>query len=472
MMRSVSKRPVSDQDGVALVTTLLAMLVLLMLGALFVAYAVPLQQQTAGAQAFESGLHVAESSAELAIASLADPSQPQQPFIATTAPPEDLDGARQWAIDQAQGRVDATCSNFQTTAGGDGVAIVDGEEGTVYGVGFLPSCQNPTTVRVMRVAYDMRPLTPMVGEVGILTGGDIYFDHSNAKIDDGGVHANGDIIGTPGTVEGPYSASGSCVSSDCTSGAAAKPIENFTARKFWEVRTDTGVNPTGDPFYELCPEGLIHVSDPDAEEPCTQDDADAVSLSNWSHAAGADGAVTWTWTSNAGPPPGQYYVYRGNLVNKMNNGNGNSSRASFFAEAHPDHVHGNDLRSGSVTFTSNPKFFPSWPGVGIIADVDVLILQNLRGDGEMTLVFAREQFRIDFNGNYDRIMFMSCDQALGATNYNEDDPECVSDGLKSSTGSPIDTTRITKNATFDNPLTGEAIVPNLGITGVADWEVL
>jgi hypothetical protein len=466
----------SDHEaGVALPTALLAMLVLLMLGGLFVAYANPQQRATATAQAFEGGLHVAESSAELALAALADPDQSDRPFTAPDAAPADSAGAKTWAVNHALAQLDATCSQFERTAGGDGIAVVDGVTGTVYGVGFLPDCQGRTTTRVMRVNYDTRPLVPQPGTVGILTGGDIHFDHANAKISAGGIHSNGSIVGSPGSVDGsyPYSAGGSC-NSPCQSGAPTKPIPNFTARDFWDVRTQPSTNTTNDPFYELCDNGSIRASSPNAPEPC-HENSPIATLANWEFTAASEphGGGTWRWTSNAGPPPGQYYAYQTNIVNEMNNGNGNSSRATFFAEADIESVkNGRGDRSGSITFTENPKFFPSWPGVGVIADVDVLIEKNLRADGQVTLVFAREQFQVDFNGKYERLMFMACDQSLGSADYEPDDTFCEASGLKSSNNSPIHTSRITKNAEFENPLEAAPIVPNLGITGVSDWEVL
>lgn len=466
-----------DEAGVALPTALLGMLVLLMLGGLFVAYANPLQRETAAAQSFETGLHVAESSAELAIAALADPSQPAQPFIAATAAPADRAGARAWAVDLANSRVNATCSNFQATAGGDGTAIVDGVAGTVYGVSFLPSCQNAQTVRVMRVAYDNRPLRPQPGTVGILTGGDIHFTSNNTRILSGGLHANGNIIGSPkvDTDDGEYvySAGGTCSEAEgCTPNAARKVIPNYTARKFYDVRTETGTNPTNDPFYELCPDGVIRLAEPDATVPCSGAASTERTLPGWVFSDNG-GRLNWTWKENAGPPDGQYYAYRTNIINEMNNGKGNSSRASFFAEVDPLHSATNNLHSGSISFTQNPKFFPSWPGVGVIADVDVSVEKNLRAEGQMTLIFAREQFQIDFNGSFENLQFMACDQALGSSSYKSDDPECVSDGpLDSSIDSPVGITAVTKQSTYTNPLDGSAIVPNLGITGVADWEVL
>jgi hypothetical protein len=466
-----------SEDGVALPTALLAMLVLLMLGGLFVAYAVPQQRVTTRSQAFETGLHVAESAAEIAIAALADPDQPERPFAAPDTAPADRAAARQWAVNHALSRVDAGCGNFERTAGGDGVAIVDGIAGTVYGVGFLPDCETRRTTRVMRVTYDTRPLVPLPTSVGILTGGNIHFDHANSQILAGGIHANGDIVGTPGSVQGPYSASGTCSDSSCQSGAPIKPIPNFTARDFWEARLESATNPTNDPFYELCPDGTVGVSQPSQTMPCEGEATSRMPAAafnpNWQW-SGASGGSTWTWTANAGPPPGQYYAYRSNLVNQMNNGAGNSSRATFFAEADPSHLApGHGSRSGTIQFTTNPKFFPSWPGVGVIADVDVIIDRNLRADGQLTLVFAREQFRIAFNGNYERLMFMVCDQSLAAPDYDPEAPHCTSSpSLPSTLNSPIHTTRITQNASFDNPLDGEAIVPNLGITGVGDWETL
>ena len=462
----------SSEAGVALPTALLAMLVLLMLGGLFVAYANPQQRATATTVNREVGLMVAESAVELAVAALADPEQPDQPFTPADSAPEDRDAAREWAVNHAVGQVSSGCAAFQRTAGGDGVAIVDQANAAVYGVSFLPDCETRRTVRVMRVAYDTRPLVPLPATVSILTGGDIYFDHANARIGDGGIHANGDIIGTPGSVDGPYSASGTCSDSDCQAGAPPKPIPNYRARDFWEQRYEQATNPNNDPFYELCPDGTVQSSDSDADEPCDGSNVVGSPSPNWVF-SDVGGVRTWTWTANAGPPDGQYYAYGSNIFNEMNNGNGNSSRISLFAEAAPADLlsaPGAGATAGSVTFTKNPKFFPSWPGVGVVADVDVMIEQNLRADGQMTLVFAREQFQIDFNGAYDRIFFMACDSTI--LEYDPDETECSPGSTPSTVGSPIDTTRITKNAEFETPPTGEAIVPNLGITGIGEWEAL
>jgi hypothetical protein len=461
------------EEGIALPTALLAMMVLLMLGGLFVAYANPQQRATARTQAFETGLHVAESAAEIAVAAMSDPNQTAQPFVAPTGAPADRAAARAWAVDQAVSRVDGTCSRFERTAGGDGVAVVDGTSGTVYGVGFLPDCQIRRTTRVMRVNYDTRPVIPLPATVSILTGGDIHFDHANAKIGAGGIHSNGSIIGTPGSVTGPYSASGTCTS-PCTSGSPIKPIPNFIARHFWESRHQPQINPNNDPFYELCPDGTVQQSPPDAEQPCDGSKIIGSPSSSWKWTKTAAGLVTWTWDSGAGPPNGQYYAYRSNIVNRANNGNGNSTRMSLFAEADPAHISSQTGdKSGSITYTSNPKFFPSWPGVGAIADVDLMVERNLQADGQMTMVFAREQFRISFNGKYDRIMFVACDQSLASPNYDEEAASCQSStGHKSTLLSPIHTTRITQNSEYEAPPSGDALVPNLGISGIGDWEVL
>ncbi len=473
---SRAENPAYDGEaGVALPTALLAMMVLLMLGTLFVAYANPQQQATATSVNREVGLMVAESAAELAVAAIADPEQTDQPFVAPDSAPTDRDAARDWAIDHALDRVTSGCGSFQSTAGGDGVAIVDEEAGSIYGVAFVPDCETRSSVRVMRLAFDSRPLVPLSGDVGILTGGDIYFDHSNARIQGGGIHSNGDIIGTPGDVNGPYSASGSCSDSDCTSGAARKAIPNYRARDFWDQRNEQAVNPNNDPFYELCHDGTVRVSEASAEAPCVDATSSIVPSpgSGWEFST-SGGTRTWTWTSNAGPPSGQYYAYRSNIVNEMNNGNGNSSRISLFAEATTEDLTsspGAGSTAGSITFTSNPKFFASWPGVGVVADVDVMIERNLRADGQLTLVFAREQFRIDFNGVYERILFIACDASIFS--YDEDDTVCEPDATgqdRDSGGSPISTTRITQNARFDASSSGEAIVPNLSITGVGTWE--
>jgi hypothetical protein len=466
------------QDGMALPAALMAMLVLVMLAGLFVRYATTEQRATRASQTFETGLHVAESAAELAIAALADPDQPQQPMVASTSAPDDELQARQWAIDLALGEVTATCDRFERTAGGDGIAIVDDGEGMIYGVSFLPDCQRRETTRVLRMAFDTRPTVPYPAGVTILTGGNIHFD-GNAKVD-GGIHANGNIINGPHQASGPVTAGGSCASahSSCVDGAGIRSIPNFTARRFWDIRNEPAVNPNNDPFYELCPDGKAYINSQD--EPC---DGDEVSIHpGWKftttsppwRTGAATWGPTWKWDQNYGPPDGIYYAYQANVISADNSGQGTSSRFTVMAEADLIELKaGNGSHSGSIRFTGNPKFYASWPGVGVVADVDVIVENNISAFGSTTMVFAREQFQFTQNGKSERMFFVACNVSLTSTDYDSEAPNCEHGGTPSSTlASPIDTTRIVKNTDFDAPGDGAAVTPNLGITGVADWETL
>jgi hypothetical protein len=472
--------PRSDEAGVALPTALLAMLILLMLGGLFVSYGTSEQRATRQTQSFETGLHVAETAAEVAIAALADPAQPDQPFQAATTAPNDDAGARQWAVDQAVARVTAGCTNFERTAGGDGVAIVDDDAAMIYGVSFLPDCENRVTTRVLRMAFDARPTIPLPATVTILTGGNLHFD-GNSRLT-GGLHANGNVIGGPHQASGGVSAGGSCTGahSSCVAGSPKRSIPNYRARAFWEIRDQPQVNPNNDPFYELCPDGIVRINS--TTEPCDGEEVTtphpawsfqtsytypdtSITNQNW--------GPTWVWNANHGPPDATYYAYQSNVVSNDNSGMGTSSRFTVMAEADLSEITSNGAHSGSIAFTANPKFFASWPGVGVVADVDIIVDKNISAFGSTTLVFAREQFQFLQNGQSERIFYVACDAALTSPGYDEDDPYCEMDAsLRTSTSSPLSTSRVTKNTVFDAPGDGAAITPNLGISGVADWQVL
>lgn len=473
------------EDGIAVPTALMAILILLMLGGLFVSHGVGEQRATRSTQAFEGGLHVAETAAELAVAALADPAQPAQPFIASSSAPATEAGARQWAIDQALTKVTSNCGNFQKTAGGDGIAVVDDLVGTVYGVSFLPTCNQRTTTRVLRVAYDTRPTMSLASNVSILAGGDVHLEQNSTLT--GGLHTNGNLVGTFGDAVGGVSAGGTCVSTGkytCTPGATQRKIPNYTARHFWDVRNTPEVNPNNDPFYELCPDGKVHINS--VGHPCNgtvvpKPHSGWVFSTTYTWPNSDGGFVrtawgpTWRWTQNFAPPAAVYYGYRTNVVSNENSGMGTSGRFTVIAEAdQAENKIKGGTHSGSVGFTASPKFFAAWQGVGIVADVDVVMNSNISAFGSTTLVFAREQFHFIQNGSTERIFFMACDAALTSPGFDPEAPACESgDGrLRSSSNSPIDTTRIRKNTSVQSPGDGMVLTPNLGLSGVGSWEVL
>jgi hypothetical protein len=470
------------EDGIALPTALLAMLILLMFGGLFVAYSTSEQRATRGTQAFEGGLHVAETAVEIGLAALSDPDQSDRPFEPMSTAPADPLAARQWAIGEAIGQVTADCANFKSTAGGDGIAILDDFSGTVYGVGFLPDCNTRSSVRVVRLAFDEYPVSIYSPGGTILTNGDIYFNQ-NATVN-GGLHANGNVTGGPASASGgDVTAAGTCTSSPhCTGGAAVKNIPNWSARHFWDARDESQVNANNDPFYELCPDGKVRINS--TTVPC---DGTVIPAphTGWKFVSSYDYGTndianriwgpTWVWDRNHGPPDAIYYAYQTNVVSHDNSGMSTSSRFSVIAEADRAKLATNGAHSGNIGFTMNPKFFASWTGVGVVADVDIVIDKNISAFGSATMVFAREQFMFLQNGKSDRTFYIACDASLASTVYDPEntDPFCDRDAsLKSSLNSPIHQTRIRRNTSFEAPGDGVVVTPNLGITGVTAWEVL
>jgi hypothetical protein len=472
-----------DEDGIAIPTALLAMMILLMLGGLFVTYGTSEQRATRGTQAFEGGLHVAETAVEIGLASLSDPDQADRPYEPTSPAPAGEAAARQWAIDRAIERVTPDCGDFKRTAGGDGIAILDDSSGMVYGVGFLPDCTSRRSVRVVRLAFDEYPVSTYSPGGTILTNGDIVFN-GNASVA-GGLHANGNVTGGPHQAPGGgITAAGTCTdSTHCTPGAPALNVPAWSARHFWDTRLESQVNVNGDPIYELCSDGQVRINSTNG--PCTNGTIIPPPHAGWrfqtSHTYGStqvtnrNWGATWVWDRNHGPPDGIYYAHHTNVVSNDNSGMSTSSRFTVIAEADRTKLASNGAHSGSIGFTQNPKFFASWTGVGVVADVDIVIDKNLSAFGSATMVFAREQFMFVQNGRSDRTFYIACDESLANTTYDPETNEPYCDrgtSLKSSVNSPISSVRIRQNTTFDAPGEGVVVTPNLGITGVTAWEVL
>jgi hypothetical protein len=113
-------------------------------------------------------------------------------------------------------------------------------------------------------------------------------------------------------------------------------------------------------------------------------------------------------------------------------------RASFLAEGKISELKtdiGN--KSGSVTIEKNPKITPVWPGVGIVADVDIDIENNGAYDGTQAMLYAREQIRWQNNHKTSGVFFIACDESLGSQ-WTENNPKskwCPAPGAADSNNS-------------------------------------
>ena len=193
----------SREEGVALPTALLAMLILLMLGGLFVTYGVGEQRATASDPVVRDGAARGRDrrGGRDRGARRPGPAQPALRRRRRARPTTSRVRARGRSTTPSLGSR-AGCTNFERTAGGDGIAIVDDDAAGRLRRRLPARAANSGRRRGSCVwPFDARPTTPFPATVTILTG--VATSTSTATPGSrGGLHANGDVIG------GPHQASG------------------------------------------------------------------------------------------------------------------------------------------------------------------------------------------------------------------------------------------------------------------------
>lgn len=330
-----------DEDGIALIAVLFAVMILLGLAVLFVTTATFQARATGGARDFEATIHAAESATDDIIPDInADTDNyvtkdaGGTEYIYNSAA-VDADGEEAWVRNVAAGAAD---SELLDLADAEGFAFRPRSDTTgapmdvIYAVGWVPDRATATKTRVLKLQFDTLRYRP---KFGFLTGGNVVLGGNAAILgQEGSAHANGNV--SPGTAAGSVevaknlTASGTVdpsfcanVGGECRSGAARQPIPEISARSFYDLRSQAAA-----PWYDLCPPGLLlgsaTVRAP-GSSPCTgeilwdqQDDGGEFLGWKWSR---RPGSTEYEWRAQS-VGSGVFYVHHGNATINGTRGTG------------------------------------------------------------------------------------------------------------------------------------------------------
>jgi hypothetical protein len=448
-----------DEDGVALIAALLAVVILMGLSVVFVAVATFETRSTAGARDAETAIHVAEGAVDDLIPRVnlapdeyvtqqADGTPHVVPADATAEEERDLILEYAAEADPGETGDGPRLVRFGT---GEGLAIrpVDDDDDprdVMYAVGWVPSRDAAVRTRVVKVRFDTLRFNP---NVGLLTGGDLTFGGSAKVTGSGGtVHANGDASSQPGnfSVSGDLMETGSLeealcdekkVAGDCYGGAARRPVPEIDAREMYLLHGQNSA-----PWFDLCPPGpdtVPTVREHSPVGPCEGDlvewDAGSESFRGWRYQDGE-----WRATH---AHPGVYYAHRSNARITGTTGSEQQPLTVIASAASGDA--GGD--AGNIVTSGNPQLVSALSGMTLVADRDIVLGGTVTLEG---LVAAHEQ--VDIPGNV---------HITGAV-IAEDAPH--------TTGSPGSKSPVAGNMTIDYDGTLE--VPLAGVIRITAWNEL
>lgn len=372
----------SRDDGVTLLSVMLAMVVLT---GLVIALTTMVLGQTSFSRTSrdrEGAVHAAEAGAEGVIAQVA-----ATPTYATTTHaacpgsstyhclPDGLTDAEQrtWAV----GQYDAAkaAGAVVPVPAGTAYGIRPVRAGTtnpldvVFGIGQIGAAGGE--VRVVRVRLDAATLIPLSraltvqGSVAVVNGAGVV----------GGVHTNGQLTVVESTVGTPIT----CGGSTCPGGSAGTPsiLPDVRARAYYAQGSGQA-----DAWYDLC-DGTIRRWSPAG--PCTGPLAPAP---GWAWAAAYR---RWTHAGGTGLT-GVYYAHQASVRVS----GGGQGTATLLASRDPA---GNDPLQGNVWVDDGAVLTPYLPGVGVIGDRDVCICNGggvgrVGSPAQPAAVVAGEQFYV------------------------------------------------------------------------------
>lgn len=332
-----------DEEGVALVFAMLVTLVIAGLVAVMMARSLTETRLTTSARDRETAIHVAEAGIDHVIVG----TNGADDFVTTTpggvpheftpALTSDLADQKAWAIQLAS---DDTQCAVVATPGGETCGIRPQKSGTelpwIFGVGFVPSRDDPEKTRVVKIQFDKGFFSP---EKAILTQGDLDF-RSTICGDAADVHTNGDVIVRGDTVScadpdgnvtstGTYDPGGT-VGPDSGQVSRSQPIPQVRAETVYEreaaneaARDDASTSAYEGTWFDLCPDGLVRAPLLDASDELVRDSngdvqpcagpvlsSDSVNYVGWFF-----DATTGTWeTTPRVILDGIYYVHHANAA--------------------------------------------------------------------------------------------------------------------------------------------------------------
>lgn len=398
-----------DDDGVALVTALLAVLIISGLVLVMVSRSISETRASAGSRDFETAIHAGEAASDLVIRELNRQDGPKDYYsvdadgkaIEVPAAGEDekawalalhegteyeMEGAPTW-IEGVNGQAYAVRPVIDSAATNPEPLDV------IYAVGAIPSFDaDRARIRVIKlqVAQDFfEPNYALLSDHKVTMGGDAAFvvdgcDYDNPDPDEciADVHTNDSFhSGGETKVHGSVSSAGGSCTGDAAAieclgsddGVAEQPIPPFSARDFYRPGEEQG----DVDWYDLCPDRTI--KEGSTAGPCTGDQL-------WpSPDAPGTRYRGWRWQSTgqfdgwSGNPidKGVYYIYRADA--RVNGTAGDDVvSATVILETHPDN---NPSGTGSLEVGGEPRMQPAMKDdVLIITDRDFKMEGGLGAD--------------------------------------------------------------------------------------------
>ncbi len=389
----------SDESGVALITALLAVIIVGAVAVVVTQTALTNVRATGAARDHQDALHNAEAGADLVVAQMNQNRDWNTGHDVDEVDINDPDAMRDWAIEEALDAYDLVEDGDEP---GPSASWEDGEFGIglrpqvddepideIYGVGIREG--RGRQIRVVEYELTDLPFTP---GAAILTNGDLSIGN-NGDISGvaGSVHSNANLfLENNITIEGTATASGDeCVANNgveigpdgngpCQANTERRTIPDIRAHDFYELRHD---HP--DEWYDLCPtDGTVREPAADGAEPCSG--TTTSDTQDWSFKNG-----TWDLANNA-TPEGVFYV-DGADVEIANNVSMSEATLLVAGEQTGDGSCDN-RSSGNVEIKNNITIDPLLENLSIVADGDVLLKNNLGGNGS---VIAGEQVEVKNN---------------------------------------------------------------------------
>jgi hypothetical protein len=387
------------EDGVALVTALLAVLIISGLVLVMVSRSIAETRASAGSRDFETAIHAGEAASDLVIRELNRQDGPKDYYsvdavgTAIEAPEAGVD-EKAWALDLHRSGDYEMVDAPTWIEGQNGQAyavrpVVDASApnpeplDVIYAVGAIPSFDaDRARIRVLKiqVAQDFfEPNYALLSDHTVTMGGSARFispgcDYSDPDPDVciADVHTNKSFTSGGSTrVHGTVSSAGGSCTGDAAAlecldmGVAEQPIPPFSARDFYRPGTEQG----DVDWYDLCPDRTI--KEGSTGGPCTgeqlwpSDDATGTRYRGWRWRSQGqfDG-----WSGNP-VDPGVFYVYQADARVNGSAGSGQVS-ATVIVESDP----AAPAKTGALEVAGSPKIQPAMKDdVLIITDRDLTI---------------------------------------------------------------------------------------------------
>lgn len=414
----------NQEEGIALISVLLAVLILSGLVTVFVARAMTENQVSRHTRDHEVAIHLAEAATDDQIARVQACRQERETStdagcVKVTSSPDEygygtLDensltieypppgDEESWA-EGLLADLDGSDS-FISTDRGEAYAFrpVDGSGvpvNIVFGVSAVPSfdhADNRTRVVKLQIAQDLYSPDNAITSNGDLTfGGNAEVIAPNCdeaapiRADcNADIHVNDTMKTQPGstTIHGRVTvAGGDCPDTSAEFGCqdqndSVEPqlVPEILARDFYgrelnNLNPDQGGQDVG--WFDLCPDGRVRPQSPSG--PCTSasvlwpdpttPEGSTTTFRGWKYKNNGGGI---TWSGNA-IGSGVFYVYHGDA--SVNGSAGSVPRAvSIFVETNPSDL----SRTGSLSVSGNPNLEAAFPDVLIVTDADLDLSGN------------------------------------------------------------------------------------------------